>query len=384
MKFKINGAKLTKESLDNLSLNDVYTPSRFNSIKEEIEFMKMKKIVTHGGTHHADEILGIATIHEFVDPNLPIERTFKPSNEDLNDDQVFVLDIAKRFEPSLNNFDHHQNGSIPATNILVLDHVCNDDRLKDILKHHLYNYVDAVDRGHIIEGKEPNFRTPSLNAIIRNLNSVANGFDIALQVAKTALKGAIATAKAQIKGEDIWQGLEKKNKIAYNHTTEFVVGWKDLAEKENILLMISPNQRGGYQIVVRDSKVLTIPKDERQTFIHANQFLAVYKTFEDAESHANFIIDDYFLAQKKEQKNKKIVEEMLRKRAIQEEARRKLIGKEIYVSGFSDEMSSLKNEKPYVDLVFPFSAVVINRNDRAFIETTEGTLGLNAFIYTVL
>lgn len=90
------------------------------------------------------------------------------------------------------------------------------------------------------------------------------------------------------------------------------------------------------------------------------------------------------LEKKKQEKIERDKDIMLRNSQLQEEARRKLIGKEIYISGFSDEMYSLKNEQPFVNLVFPFSSVVINKNDRAFIETTEGTLGLNAFIYTVL
>ena len=254
----------------------------------------MKKIITHAGTHHADELLAIATIHHFVG-ELAIERTYSPTNQDFEDPNILVLDIGMKLDSENGNFDHHQNGEIPATNVLVLDHFCKDEKLKHLLLEYLFSYVDAVDRGIIIEGKDVEFHTPSFNSIIRNLNSLENGFEIALELAKTTLKSTIETAKKAIESEQTWSQLEKIGKIAIHHDKNYIVGWKEMAEKEGILALLSPNIRveGSYQIISRDTEILKIPEHEKQTFLHANKFIASYPDFSSALNHA-----EEFLLQK--------------------------------------------------------------------------------------
>lgn len=249
--------------------------------------MNYKKIITHAGTHHADEILAIATIHYFVG-ELPIERNFRPTDDNFSDPEIFVIDVGQKLEPEKSNFDHHQDGSIPATNILVLNHLCENVKLKELLKKYLFSYVDAVDRGNIVEGKETDFSTPSFNSIIRNLNNLENGFEIALQIAKTTLAAAIATAEKAIESEERWNGLQKIGKIAIQHDADIIIGWREMAEKDGILALISPNirEKGAYQITSRDTDILKIPAHEKQTFLHANKFIAAYPDLESALQHA--------------------------------------------------------------------------------------------------
>jgi len=66
-----------------------------------------------------------------------------------------VLDIGGRLESEKGNFDHHQNENITATNMLILNHFCNDEKLKVLLRKQLFSYVDAVDRGIFFERINP-------------------------------------------------------------------------------------------------------------------------------------------------------------------------------------------------------------------------------------
>ena len=86
---------------------------------------RIKKIVTHAGTFHADELCALALLHTMF-PDAPVERTYTPSEEDFQDPEVWVLDIGRRYEPELNNFDHHHDAELPATNMLVLRHFLPD------------------------------------------------------------------------------------------------------------------------------------------------------------------------------------------------------------------------------------------------------------------
>ncbi len=73
----------------------------------------MPMIITHGGTAHQDEVLAIMLLladrrgsqNQFTS----IERR-EPTAQELNDPDVWVIDVGGRYEPSLHNFDHHQLG----------------------------------------------------------------------------------------------------------------------------------------------------------------------------------------------------------------------------------------------------------------------------------
>jgi uncharacterized UPF0160 family protein len=255
---------------------------------------KFSRIITHSGTHHADEVLAIATIFEFVG-ELPVERKNNVNKEEQECPETLVLDIGGRLEPEKGNFDHHQNGHVLATNMLVLDHFCKDEKLKVILRKKLFAYVDAVDRGIAPERVEKDFLEPDFNSLIRWTNYIDNGFEKAVKIARLVLSAAIATARQSIKSEAIWKSIEKQGKIAVQYTTEPVVCWHELAQTDGILLLITPNNRipGAYQLMSRDTKLLGIPHIEGQLYNHPSGFLAVYPDFSSTLKHAVEIINDY-------------------------------------------------------------------------------------------
>lgn len=67
-----------------------------------------KRIVVHGGGAHADEVVSAM----LAIARVPITRIDRrdPTEEELKDPSVLVLDVGMRYEPGLNNFDHHQLG----------------------------------------------------------------------------------------------------------------------------------------------------------------------------------------------------------------------------------------------------------------------------------
>lgn len=67
--------------------------------------MKLDKIITHGGGSHRDEFLACCLL--ISECPAPIERR-DPTEDELADAAIAVVDIGHRHEPELNNFDHHQ------------------------------------------------------------------------------------------------------------------------------------------------------------------------------------------------------------------------------------------------------------------------------------
>lgn len=244
-------------------------------------------IVTHAGIFHADEILALATVKFFTNGfvnSQSVVRTFDFS-EHLANPKSFLVDIGREFNPENGNFDHHQDPSLPAANILVLRYLLQEGKQRDYMEEYLYNYVSECDKGG-----ETLQATPTLPSIIRGLNNVSDGFHRAFDICLSAVYSAYCTAAARIESEERWDKIEKIGKIAITDSADHIVGWHELAEKDGIVLLVTPNVRGGYQITSRSTDVFVIPAHPRQYFRHNSGFLAAYETKEAAIAHAKEII----------------------------------------------------------------------------------------------
>ncbi len=65
-------------------------------------------IVTHPGKSHTDERISISLILARFGPMSVYRR--EPSKGELNDANIFVVDVGCQYKPVLRNFDHHQLG----------------------------------------------------------------------------------------------------------------------------------------------------------------------------------------------------------------------------------------------------------------------------------
>ncbi len=69
------------------------------------DFLMIQFIVTHPGGAHKDEFLACAVL--LSQKELPIFRR-EPSEADLADETIAVLDVGGEHDPERSNFDHHQ------------------------------------------------------------------------------------------------------------------------------------------------------------------------------------------------------------------------------------------------------------------------------------
>lgn len=70
--------------------------------------MTVKRIITHAGDAHRDDFMSVA-LHLAISGECPVLRR-DPSEDELEDPSVLVLDVGGRCEPEKGNFDHHQRG----------------------------------------------------------------------------------------------------------------------------------------------------------------------------------------------------------------------------------------------------------------------------------
>lgn len=236
----------------------------------------MKKIITHAGQFHADEVLGVALLLTIYNKDVSIvERKFTVTEEELNDPEIFVVDVGKQYDPAKNNFDHHQDASLPASNLLVLHQIIEEGEFRNYLEKHLFLPVSNIDIG--LEQAAPD----SFNAIIRSFNILEDGFSIAVEVARVILIAAIENAEKALKDIQTWKSLERPHPtVAVHHSNNILINWKEHAYEDGVRYLITPNARGGYQVITRSSEEHPIPVDDLQTFRHNSGFLAVYPNYD--------------------------------------------------------------------------------------------------------
>lgn len=255
---------------------------------------KIQKVITHAGAFHADEVLAVAILRHFG-VMAPVERKFQVAPEELADPEVLVLDVAQKFDPTLGNFDHHHDASLSATDILIADWLVSEGSLDPEVRANLgefLGYVSDVDRGRIPGGGI----AAGLNGIVRAMNpsdisQAMPAFENAVELVQRIFSAQLAVAERAVTDRKVWASLERiaGGKVAIQLDTYQMAGWKDEAEKEGVAFLITPNPRGGWQIISRDSVLFNIPADVRQSFRHNSGFLAVYGTKEEAIAHVTEI-----------------------------------------------------------------------------------------------
>ncbi len=105
--------------------------------------MKTQLIITHPGSAHFDEVTAVSLILAvYTDTVFKIGRR-EPTQEELNNPDVWVVDVGDRYEPAMHNFDHHQVTDCPAAFVLVAEYL---DLLETLSVMPWWDFKDSVDR----------------------------------------------------------------------------------------------------------------------------------------------------------------------------------------------------------------------------------------------
>ncbi len=105
--------------------------------------MKSQLIITHPGGAHFDEVTAVSLILAVhADTAFSIERR-EPTPVELEDPDVWVIDIGGRHQPEKRNFDHHQDADCPAAFVLVAEYL---GLLEAMPVMPWWHFKDSVDR----------------------------------------------------------------------------------------------------------------------------------------------------------------------------------------------------------------------------------------------
>lgn len=147
-------------------------------------------ILTHPGSAHKDEFLACCVL--LAGSPCPILRR-EPTEADLADPAIAVVDVGHRHEPALNNFDHHQLPADAAPTCAL-----------SLVLQHLGLYADARAFCEWLEPAEW-FDCRGPNETARRLNIGRQVVDQLLSPIDITLLRRFAAAKQHAPGEPLWE-----------------------------------------------------------------------------------------------------------------------------------------------------------------------------------
>lgn len=239
----------------------------------------IKQIITHSGQFHADEVFAIALLRQLFG-DIPVERTRDISTELIQDPEVWVLDVGKIFDPEISCFDHHQNKELPATNMLVLNHLISIQKIGNDLYDRLkpsFIQISEIDLNGYTDTN--GFQ---VNSLIKSYNSLYNGFERALEVASSFVEAQMINVLVEFESRRIF---DKSEPICFmtKLSEEFPVFWKSYKE---CTFLVSKDQSGEWCLHTIDAKEFPLVPTGKEKFFHNGKFIAVYNSKEDAISSA--------------------------------------------------------------------------------------------------
>jgi hypothetical protein len=133
---------------------------------------EIREIVTHPGPAHRDEFIACSLLLG-VYPALPVYRR-EPTEEDLLDPAIIVVDVGGQFDLHLRNFDHHQ---LPrdAEPTCAITQVCKWLNIDLPTARALWSWLEAAEildsKGPVALAKKYGIRGDDLHKMISTIES---------------------------------------------------------------------------------------------------------------------------------------------------------------------------------------------------------------------
>lgn len=293
----------------------------------------IKKLVTHNGSFHADDIFATATLTLMLEREGTKYEVIRTRDEELIKSADYVYDVGGVYDKETNRFDHHQvggagkheNGIEYASFGLVWnkygEKVAGSQEVADLIEKKLVSPVDAGDNGiDLVENKRetsPYFIQHLFGALRPTWKEGDENLDAnfmqCVEIAKMVLSREITQTK------DI---LEAKNAVLkiYNNTLDKKIIILDqnypceyiLKDFKEVLYVVYPRETGEWGVKtlredpktfknrkdfpkewggMRDEALITLTGVADAIFCHRGLFMAVAKSKEGAMKLAQIAVE---------------------------------------------------------------------------------------------
>lgn len=289
---------------------------------------KNKKLITHNGSFHADDLFAAAVLSMLHNGNIKIIRT---RDKSMMQDADYVFDVGGIYDEEKRRFDHHQKGmagvrpnGIPYAAFGLVwkaygEKICGDKEVADLIDSKIVQAIDAKDNG--VDTYKPLYEgvsiygaqqiflaySPTWKEDNKNIDEI---FKQEVKKIVPLLKREIEVAKADVEGKHIImkayeEAKDKRVIILETSLPRYLVQdvlpalrepiyficpsghgefWKAEAIRENLSTMKSrklfPESWRG--LLNRDIKLKEMTGVSDFLFCHANGFLITVEKKESA------------------------------------------------------------------------------------------------------
>lgn len=219
----------------------------------------LKKIITHNGNFHTDEVFACAILSILNDGKVEVVRSREPEVWATGD---YVVDVCGEYDPSRGRFDHHQEGGagvrangIPYSSFGLVwkefgEKISGSAYVARIIDERIVQPVDAGDNGFETFGVRGEVAPYILQDVISSFRPGWNeirtedeGFFEAVPFAEKILAREIARAKTEEEGklhaeESYVKTLDKRIIILEDHYPWY----EALGTKPEPLFVVKPDR----------------------------------------------------------------------------------------------------------------------------------------------
>lgn len=250
----------------------------------------MSKIVTHDKKAHLDDFLSCCILAAKTD--FPIYRVNWPTEEDLNDSEVYVVDFGKSHDPALKNFDHHQiKGGEQCAFTLILDYfgMRDYDALPWIKMVEVWDHCGPQKAMELVGGGDSSLIfSPLQDFCIKMFSNVDGKVNMHMREMMRDIGEHIISLRSEFSAS--YADLKEKSKILECEGFR-VIDYRECAinpyflassklEKENkIDIILNNNERGNSKLrMIRkiDIDFNQASKIEGVEFVHQSGFLICF------------------------------------------------------------------------------------------------------------
>lgn len=287
---------------------------------------EISKIITHSGTAHQDEFLAcclILTMAKKQQNFIPEIERRNPTEEELNNPNVWVIDVGGQYDPDKNNFDHHHDPELPCSLHLIAEKFGINDSCRSAFDW--WDSVDFQDRNGVLklyqkiigEGSHDpvnpknisRFASPISSTVLKIFSQMENVIGLDVEEWTNALLGGdIILELMQQIGKELTSSLhqfevdskevevqtlnnEQGTQVALCRKANNVARFK-VARQKGCELLVEPDVREpqNFKITAIDGAPFDfrqLAKTENVVFIHNSGFMAVVS--DDIENYWQYV-----------------------------------------------------------------------------------------------
>ena len=130
-----------------------------NYLKNFMGIFNKKKLVTHNGSFHSDDIFACATLSILLEKKGETFKIIRTRDEEIIKNGDYVFDVGGIYDAEKNRFDHHQKGGagdrengIGYSSFGLVwktygEKICESKRVAEMIDKKLVQPIDAFDNG---------------------------------------------------------------------------------------------------------------------------------------------------------------------------------------------------------------------------------------------